>query len=127
MGRNTDQRNRLLLDIPRMGEPGRNETADRSLHICPECSSKLVQPVSWQQEEKRHHWRVWRRCPECEWACEAVHDEVAIDAYDEQLDLGSRELANELRALEHANMAEMAESFVQAIHGDLITADDFRV
>jgi uncharacterized protein with PIN domain len=110
-----------------MGEPGANETADRSLHICPECGSKLVQPVSWQQEDKRYQWRVWRRCPECEWACEAVHDEVAIDAFDEQLDLGSQELTNELRALEHANMSEMADSFIHAINGDLITADDFRV
>ena len=109
-----------------MGKPGTDEAAERSLHICPRCGSKLVQPVSWQQEEKRCQWRVWRRCPECEWACEAVHDEVAIDAYDEQLDLGSQELANELRALEHANMSAMAESFIHAINGDLITADDFR-
>jgi hypothetical protein len=104
-----------------------NETADRSLHICPECGSNLVQPVSWQQEEQRYHWRVWRRCPECEWACEAVHDEVAIDAFDEQLDLGSQELTNELRALEHANMSEMAAAFIHAIDRDLITADDFRL
>ncbi|HEV2858810.1 MAG TPA: hypothetical protein VGW80_10450 [Solirubrobacterales bacterium] len=110
-----------------MAEPGTNKTADRTLHICPACGSKLVQPVSWQQEEDRYRWRVWRRCPECEWACEAVHDEVAIDAFDEQLDLGSHELANELRALEHANMSEMAESFIHAIASDLITADDFRL
>jgi ribosomal protein L37AE/L43A len=110
-----------------MAESGANKTADRALHICPECGSKLVQPLSWQQEKERCHWRVWRRCPECEWVCEAVHDEIAIDAYDEQLDLGSLDLANELRALEHANMSEMAESFIQAMDGDLITADDFRV
>jgi phage-related protein len=110
-----------------MGEPGSSETGDRSLHVCPECGSKLVQPVSWQQEKESCQWRVWRRCPECEWTCEAVHDEVAIDAFDEQLDLGSHALADELRALEHANMREMTESFIQAMDGDLITADDFRV
>lgn len=110
-----------------MPEPGANETVDRTLHICPQCESKLVQPVSWQQEGDRYQWRVWRRCPECEWACEAVHGVEAIDAYDEQLDLGSQELADELRALEHSNMSEMAESFIQAMAGDLITADDFRV
>ena len=27
--------------------------------------------------------------------------------------------------LEHANMSEMAESFIRAIDSDLITADDF--
>lgn len=111
-----------------MPKPGTRETADRPLHICPDCDSELVQPTRWQQEEERgRSWRVWRRCPECGWVCEAVHDEVAIDAFDEQLDLGSQALALELRALEHANMSAMAESFSQALAGDLITADDFRV
>ena len=127
MRRITDQRNTLLLDIPGMPEPGTNETADRLLHICPQCGSKLVQPICWQQEGSRSHWRVWRRCPECEWTSEAVHDVDAIDAYDEQLDRGSLELADGLRALELSNMTEMAESFIQALAGDLITADDFRV
>jgi len=111
-----------------MPKPGANEAASRTLHVCPRCESRLVQPVSWEQEAAdRSRWRVWRRCPECEWTREAVHGVEAIDAYDEQLDLGSQELANELRALEHANMSEMAECFIQAMHGDLITADDFRV
>lgn len=127
MGRNTDQRNPLLLDSRLMPEPGTNETAERPLHICPDCGSALVQPVAWEQERLGGHWRVWRRCPECEWACEAIHSEVAIDAFDEQLDLGSQELAIELRALEHANMSQMTDAFVRALAGDLITADDFRV
>jgi formate dehydrogenase maturation protein FdhE len=110
-----------------MGEPRAKNAADRLLHVCPVCGSKLVQPLAWEQEEGQGRWRVWRRCPECEWTTEAVHDESTIDAYDEQLDLGSHELADELRALEHANMSEMAESFIRAIDGDLITADDFRV
>ncbi|HET7454826.1 MAG TPA: hypothetical protein VFJ76_04840 [Solirubrobacterales bacterium] len=109
-----------------MAEAGTDKTAPL-LHVCPACGSKLVQPLAWQQEGSRGCWRVWRRCPECEWTGEAVHDEVAIDAYDEQLDQGSHELAGELRALEHANMSEMAESFIRAIDSDLITADDFRV
>jgi len=105
-----------------------NRSADSSLHICPDCDSNLVQPTSWeQQESNRHHWRVWRRCPECEWASEGVHDEVAVDAFDEQLDLGAHELADGLRALQHANMSEMADAFVIALWRDLIGADDFRV
>lgn len=110
-----------------MPEPGTNKTAARPLHICPDCSSVLVQPTAWEQEGARGRWRVWRRCPECEWSCEAVHGEDAIAAFDEQLDLGSQELAIELRAIEHANMSEMTDAFVRALAGDLITADDFRV
>ncbi len=104
-----------------------NRSAERSLHICPECGSGLVQPTSWEQESNRCRWRVWRRCPECEWLDEGVHDLVAVDAYDEHLGLGSNELANELRMLEQANMSAMADAFVIALWQELITADDFRV
>ncbi|MGN6558368.1 MAG: hypothetical protein ACTHLH_10210 [Solirubrobacterales bacterium] len=109
-----------------MAKPS-NEVADCSLHICPECSSSLVQPTRWHQESGRSQWRVWRRCPECGWVCESVHDVVAIDAYDEQLDLGAHELADELQELERANMREMADAFFVGLWDDLITADDFRV
>ncbi|MFN8163104.1 MAG: hypothetical protein U0R26_04595 [Solirubrobacterales bacterium] len=97
----------------------------KDLHICPECGSDLVQPTCWEQAGDKAHWRVWRRCPECEWFCQGVHGESEINAFDEQLDLGAHELAHELRALEHANMADMAHAFVAALAADLITADDF--
>jgi hypothetical protein len=126
MRRITDLRNPLCLDIEAMAD-ATDRTARRSLHVCPDCSSGLVQPISWQQEDNRSRWRVWRRCPECEWVGEGVHSEDAIDAYDEQLDLGSHELAGELRALEHANMREMTDAFVLALWQDLIGPEDFRV
>jgi hypothetical protein len=108
-----------------MGEQAPDGALDSPMHICPDCGSDLVQPTWWEQETDRSHWRVWRRCPECEWTGASVHNELAVDLYDEQLDLGSRELANELRALEHANMSEMAGAFITALGNDLISADDF--
>jgi len=109
-----------------MRDPGRNQAQRaKRLHICPECGSCLVQPTCWEQAGDRAHWRVWRRCPECEWFCQGVHDEREIDDFDEQLDIGAHELAGELKALEHANMAAMAEAFVVALAADLISADDF--
>jgi hypothetical protein len=54
-----------------------------------------------------------------------VHGEREIDAFDEQLDLGAHELADELKALERSNMADMADAFVAALAADLISADDF--
>ena len=108
-----------------MTEPAPKEAANRSLHICPDCESALVQPTRWEPESDRSHWRVWRRCPECEWTGVSVHSEIEIDFYDEQLDLGSQELAGELRSLEHANMSEMVDAFVTALGNDLISADDF--
>jgi hypothetical protein len=108
-----------------MSELSSNKTQVRPLHVCPDCGSCLVQPTCWEQGEDRGHWRVWRRCPECEWSCDGVHGEVEIDAFDEQLDLGAHELADELRALSHANMSEMAGAFSIALAEDLIGPDDF--
>jgi hypothetical protein len=125
MGRITDHRNALNLDIAAMADRRSDETLDLTLHVCPACSSGLVQPLAWEQEEDRGGWRVSRRCPECEWAGASVHNEVEIDAFDEQLDLGSQELADQLRSLEHANMSQSANAFVRALDQDLIGADDF--
>jgi hypothetical protein len=125
MRRITDHRNPLALDSSRMAEPSRHQVAKNDLHLCPDCGSGLVQPTSWEQEADRFHWRLWRRCPECEWSGESVHDEVEIDAFDEHLDLGSNELADQLRAMEHANMRAMVDAFVIALGNDLISADDF--
>jgi hypothetical protein len=95
------------------------------LHVCPECSSALVQPVAWEQVASSTEWRLWRRCPECEWNGDDVHREASIDEYDEQLDFGTRELAEELRALERANMEEAVDSFIGALQADLILPEDF--
>jgi len=109
-----------------MREPAHNKTKrGHQLHLCPECGSDLVQPTFWEQAGDRAHWRVWRRCPECEWFSQGVHGEDEIDAFDEQLDRGAHELTEELRALEHANMSDMASAFVTALATDLIGADDF--
>lgn len=95
------------------------------LHVCPQCSSLLVQPTCWEQAGDRGHWRLWRRCPECGWHCDGVHGEVEIDAYDEELDFGTRALDDTLKALEHENMQFVADTFAAALDADLITADDF--
>lgn len=96
------------------------------LHVCPRCSSHLVQPTCWEQAGDRGHWRLWRRCPECGWCCDEVHGEAAIDAFDEELDLGTRALSEVLKALEHENMQFVADTFAAALDADLISADDFR-
>ena len=100
MGRNTDKR------VP-------------SLHICPHCGSGLVQPTCWEQVSERTRWRVWRRCPECEWTTDGIHSEVEL------LDDGAHTLADELRAMEYTNMSAMTEVFLVALRNDLIGPDDF--
>ncbi len=101
------------------------DKATHSLHICPRCGSGLVQPTCWEQASDRVNWRVWRRCPECEWTADSVHGAVEIDAFDEQLDRGALKLADELGELERANMSAMVEAFLAALRYDLIGPDDF--
>ena len=95
------------------------------LHVCPDCSSELVQPVAWEQVARNNEWRLWRRCPECEWHGDDVHRESHIDDYDEQLDFGTRELAEELRSLQQSNMEESVDRFVAALYADQILPEDF--
>lgn len=111
-----------------MSNPSRTaetKSATGGLHVCPECDSKLVQPTRWEQTAKRGHWRLWRRCPECEWRCDGIHGESEIDAFDEALDDGAEALAAKLQELERESMREIAKAFSTALAADLITADDF--
>lgn len=109
-----------------MKSAGRTGTkVEQGLHVCPECSSGLVQPTRWEQTSKRGHWRLWRRCPECEWSCDGIHGETEIDAFDEALDNGAEALALELQEMEREGMREIADTFTAALAADLITADDF--
>jgi len=101
-----------------------DRASTQPLHVCPECDSKLVQPIHWEQAGGTS-WHVWRRCPECEWTSKSAHNAAEIDEFDEHLDLASHELADELRGLEHANMSQMAAAFIAALGDDLIGADDF--
>jgi hypothetical protein len=126
-------RGKVRIDSPSSGFDNtdvRNASASQAnttagLHVCPRCGSRLVQPTCWEQAGDRGHWRLWRRCPECEWHSDEVHGEAAIDAFDEELDLGTRALNDVLKALEQENMQYVADTFTAALAADLITADDF--
>ena len=95
------------------------------LHLCPACDSGLVQPTGWKQAGDRGHWRLWRRCPECEWRHNGIYGDREIDAYDEELDGGTESLVKTLKGLERENMERMAECFATALAEDLISAEDF--
>jgi hypothetical protein len=96
----------------------------RELHICPECSSRLVHPTDWEPVG-RSRWRVDLRCPECEWFGSEVHDQKVMDAFDEILDDGTEGLLDDLSELSRAIMEEEVERFIDALRRDLILAEDF--
>lgn len=125
MRRITDQASAWALDGADTEGACHGQPAPAPLHVCPGCGSHLVQPTSWQREDGLAGWRVWRRCPDCDWVGDGVHREAEIDVFDEQLGRGTQKLAGELAALEHANMVEMAAAFTVALIADLIGPDDF--
>ena len=104
----------------------KTKSVPKGLHVCESCGSGLVQPTRWEQTSDRGQWRLWRRCPECEWTGDAVHREGEIDAYDEELDAGTQALTEVHQDLVRENMQRVADSFAAALAADLLTADDFR-
>jgi predicted RNA-binding Zn-ribbon protein involved in translation (DUF1610 family) len=111
--------------MPETSPDSSRSRATTALHLCPRCGSEMVQPLAWEPAGDRRSWRVWRRCPECDWRGDAIHGELEIEAWDDLLDRDAHELAAELHELQQQNMATMAESFVAALAADLIGADDF--
>jgi hypothetical protein len=94
------------------------------LHICPECERALVYPVEWE-EVSATHWEVLLRCPNCEWGELGVYDQMTVDRFDEELDLGTEGLLRDLQRLTKANMEEETERFAAALANDQILPEDF--
>ncbi len=106
------------------GEKCDRKRGERELHVCPECSSRLVHPTDWEPTG-RSRWRVDLRCPECEWFGSEVHDQKLMDAFDVVLDEGTEDLLEDLSELSRAIMEEEVERFIAALQRDLIVAEDF--
>jgi hypothetical protein len=96
----------------------------QGLHVCPECSSELVQPISWS-EASEGKWELTLSCPNCWWAAEGVFTEAEIHALEEELDKGLEDMLRDLQRLTHANMTDQAERFTAALEADLILPEDF--
>ncbi|HEX8157249.1 MAG TPA: hypothetical protein VF526_07670 [Solirubrobacteraceae bacterium] len=98
--------------------------AQTDLHVCPECCSKLVYPVAWEEAD-RSRWEVSLRCPNCEWTVTGVFEEDSIQRFDEVLDRGTEALVSDLRQLTRANMEEDVERFIYALSGGHVMPEDF--
>jgi hypothetical protein len=96
----------------------------QGLHICPQCDSRLVQPVDWA-EAPQGFWELLLHCPNCFWIDEGVFDQDQVDALEENLDEGLADMLSDLRRLTQANMSEEIERFAAALHADLILPEDF--
>ncbi len=97
---------------------------DQALHLCNSCGSGLVYPVTWE-EAGDSAWAVSLRCPECEDCRSGVFNQATVEAFDEELDLGTGALTSDYRRLCRANMAEEIDRFVAALAADAILPEDF--
>ncbi len=98
--------------------------AQTDLHVCPQCDSQLVYPVTWEEAE-RSQWEVSLRCPNCEWTLTDTFGEALIQRFDETLDQGTEALVADLRTLSRANMEDDVERFVAALNAEYVLPEDF--
>lgn len=96
----------------------------RKLHLCPQCGSDLVQPVSWS-ETSEEHWELTLECPNCWWSTHGVFDSEQIHELEERLDGGLADMLQDLQRLAQANMTDQMERFIAALQADLILPEDF--
>jgi hypothetical protein len=103
---------------------GDQPAAPRGLHVCPRCTSELVQPTGW--EEQRHgHWYLELACPNCAWHDAGVFGSVQVEAFEDNLDEGLRDMLEDLQRLAQSNLAGEFERFARALDADLILPEDF--
>jgi hypothetical protein len=94
------------------------------LHQCALCRAECVVPVWWESVGE-DRWHMLLRCG----ACGTFRDVIAVDdvaqAYERDLQRGTREISAALDRLDRERMAEQASAFVVALQRDLIDAADF--
>ena len=99
-------------------------TTAHGLHVCPSCSSPLVQPVEWEPTGD-DSWSVLLRCPECEVFQAGVYGQAELDAYDVELDRGESLLRVAYLQVSTENMEAEIDSFALALAAGAILPEDF--
>jgi hypothetical protein len=94
------------------------------LHVCPRCHWDLVYPLEWTTVG-RDHWRVSRRCPNCEWTVTGTHRQEVVDRFDLILDDATESLTRDLANLELVNMHAELIRLRAALAEDRILPEDF--
>ena len=108
------------IEVLRFSQPA----ADRQLHVCPNCQSELVQPVSWS-EGADGRWQLTLECPNCAWLESGIYDREQVTRLEDQLDEGLTAMIADLQRLTQANMAADVDLFINALSADLILPEDF--
>jgi hypothetical protein len=94
------------------------------LHVCPECQSHLVQPVSWT-EAGATQWQLELYCPNCDWEGDGLYNQQEIEEFEDTLESGVQDILEDLKRLTYANMTAEVDRFSAALHAGLILPEDF--
>jgi len=109
------------IEVVRFNDTGH---AQRGLHVCPDCSSDLVQPVDWS-EAPEDSWNLLLSCPNCDWYTEGLYTADQVRELEDRLDEGLADMLRDLQRLTQANMADQIDRFVTALYADQILPEDF--
>ena len=110
------------IEVVRFDDTASTET--RQLHVCPECTSAMVQPHNWS-ETADGSWQMTLQCPNCGWLETGTYANHEVELLEEHLDVGVEEMIDDLRRLTHANMLVDVDRFVAALEQDCILPEDF--
>jgi hypothetical protein len=110
------------IDVIRFADELDQEQA--GLHVCPECQSPLVQPISWE-EAGASQWQLELLCPNCDWEGGGVYNQHQIERFEDTLETGVQEILQDLQRLTYANMTAEIDRFSAALRADLILPEDF--
>lgn len=103
-------------------KPNEQETED--LHLCPCCDQDLVNPVEWE-EVTPGLWEVALWCPNCDWRHTGRFAQRVVDRFDDILDKGLAQIADDLHQLARSNMEDDINCFIAALNADAIWPSDF--
>lgn len=95
------------------------------LDLCPECGQRFVYPVSWTESGPADWW-LHLRCGACGESRDLVASDLAVEAFDRQLDGEMEMIEAAAERLERESFLAEAETFGTALRLDLLSADDFR-
>jgi hypothetical protein len=105
--------------------PEHTDAADqRSLEVCPCCTSTLVYPIDWR-EAAGGRWELELRCPNCEWRVRDVFGQDQVEQFDEMLNVATDRVIDALETATRENMTADIERFVAALNADHIVPFDF--
>ena len=99
------------IEVVRFNDDG--APAIGGLHVCPDCHSELVQPVTWA-EASGDCWELVLSCPNCRWCEEGVYSQEEVEELEERLDAGLADMLDDLQRLAQANMADQVVAKVKA-------------